>query len=177
MPLLSNNDVKAELSYAYLHAVAARAGFGCECAGRHTDSAGVDAMIRIKDRLDPDSSLTEFTLEIQLKATSQQLVHNNSAFSFPIRTAHYDKLRGTDIASPRYLAVLMMPENDAEWLHSNAEELICRRCVRWVSLRNAPEVTQGSITVYVPEQNVLNPAALRELARKASKIEWIDYVS
>ena len=40
MPL-TENDVKAELSYAYLHAVAARAGFGCEVANRHSDNVGV----------------------------------------------------------------------------------------------------------------------------------------
>jgi hypothetical protein len=31
--LLSMNEIEAELSYAYLHAVAARAGFACEIAG------------------------------------------------------------------------------------------------------------------------------------------------
>ena len=48
---MTENNIKAELSYAYLHAVAARASFGCESSGRHSDSAGVDAYLRIKERL------------------------------------------------------------------------------------------------------------------------------
>ena len=38
--LLSEKEIESELSYAYLHAVASRAGFACEYAGRHSDRAG-----------------------------------------------------------------------------------------------------------------------------------------
>ena len=42
MPLLSNNNITAELSYAYLHAIAAKAGMSCKAGDRHDDGAGVD---------------------------------------------------------------------------------------------------------------------------------------
>jgi hypothetical protein len=51
--LLSENNIKSELSYAYLHAVAARAGLGCHATDRHTDGAGVDAVLRARERFDP----------------------------------------------------------------------------------------------------------------------------
>jgi len=44
--VLSDANIEAELSYAYLHAVASRAGFSCAVAERHLDDAGVDAVIR-----------------------------------------------------------------------------------------------------------------------------------
>jgi len=59
--LLSDNDIKSELSYAYLHAVASRAGMACEVAGRHSDGAGVDATIRAKERFDSLSIYTQFS--------------------------------------------------------------------------------------------------------------------
>ena len=69
--LLSMNEMEAELSYAYLHAVASRAGFACEIAGRQSDRAGIDARVHVKERLAPNASFTDFSIEIQLKATSR----------------------------------------------------------------------------------------------------------
>ena len=40
MGLLPPIEIESELSYAYLHAVAARAGMSCEVSGRHTDKDG-----------------------------------------------------------------------------------------------------------------------------------------
>jgi len=71
-----------------------------------------------------------------------------------------------------------MPQEEHEWFSCSADELILRRCLRWVSLRNAPapaKADQGTITVYLPEKQVLTPEALRKLARKRSLEQWIDY--
>ena len=49
MPLMST-DVESELSYAYLHAVVANAGYECALSGRHSDNAGVDLVFtRVAD--------------------------------------------------------------------------------------------------------------------------------
>lgn len=68
--LLTENNIKAELSYAYLHAVASRAECEAVVSGRHRDSAGVDAVISAKERFAPDSIYTDFSIDVQLKATS-----------------------------------------------------------------------------------------------------------
>jgi len=90
--LLTENNIKAELSYAYLHAVAAHAGFACEVAGRMSDGAGVDALVRFKERLAPDVLLTESIIEVQLKATSEPVSSQNGRYSFFLKREHYDKL-------------------------------------------------------------------------------------
>jgi len=166
--VLSVNDQKAELSYAYLHAVAAKAAFSCECATRHTDNGGVDAHVRIRRLLDPAAQLTDFSLDIQLKATSQELHREAGLISFSLTIDHYNKLRKTAISVPRYLVLFTLPEADEDWLTVNAESLVCRRCAHWVSLRGAPDVDQATVTVYVPEANVLTPESLIERARLAS---------
>jgi hypothetical protein len=48
--MLSMQNIESELSYAYLHAVASRCGIICESSGRHTDDAGVDAVLRCRKR-------------------------------------------------------------------------------------------------------------------------------
>lgn len=172
---LTLNNIKSELSYAVLHAVASQAGFACEVTGRHTDDMGIDAVVRVKEHFGPESVLTEFSLDFQLKATSDQLSLNDGHYSYSLKAKHYDKLRISEIDAPRFLALFMMPEDRAEWCEKSAEQLVCRRCLRWVSLRNAPEGNATATTVYVPENQVLTPSSLRMLADTRSKEEWIDY--
>ena len=71
MTFLSLQNVEAELSYAYIHAVAAAARMGCDVADRHLDNAGVDATISARGQFAPDSVLTDISLHVQLKATTK----------------------------------------------------------------------------------------------------------
>ncbi|CAN5189181.1 hypothetical protein BH11BAC6_BH11BAC6_14490 [soil metagenome] len=44
MPL-PTNEIESELSYAYLHAIASRAGLNCKLESRHGDNYAVDALV------------------------------------------------------------------------------------------------------------------------------------
>ena len=177
MPL-SENNIKAELSYAYLHAVASRAGFACEMAGRHSDNAGVDATLRVlEERLAPASVYTQFTFDVQLKATSQQPALEGGRYSFRLDDVkRYDKLRRRAGPFPTVLAVLFLPEDANTWLEQSEDALIARRCVYWTSLWNAPatENTRGQ-TIYLPQSNILSVEGLRDVARRLSCEEELIY--
>src|SRR6266849_8785665 len=109
MPM-SENDVKAELSYAYLHAVASRAGMACAAASRLSDVEGVDARLHVKERLAPPPAYTEFTLDVQLKATSQASVLQQGRYSFWLEPRSlYNKLRSVDSMNRKLLVVLFLP--------------------------------------------------------------------
>ncbi len=174
--MLSENEIKAELSYAYLHAVAARAGFGCHPADRHLDGSGVDAQINVKERLAAESIYTEFSFHFQLKATSQELALVEERISFPLDVAQYDKLRKPTLHMPRFMLVLQLPATVEDWLTVSPDELVTRRCARWVSLRGAPTTAStAKTTVRIPVDNLLTPHALRDIARRCSVGEEIDY--
>jgi hypothetical protein len=169
-------DKQEQLSLAALHAVCAKAGFGYGISGRIQDNWGWDAEATVYERLDAASVLTDFKIKIQLKATRQDLTLGDGRFSFPLEVAHYNRLRVAGRSdAPTYLVVFHMPGVEDEWLHATPESLILRRCLRFVSLRNAPETANQTITVYVPERNVLTPEALRGLAKARSLEQWIDY--
>jgi hypothetical protein len=175
--LLTDNDIKAELSYAYLHAVSAKAGFGCECAGRQSDNAGIDARVVLKERLDPSSILTNFTINVQLKATSQQPVLENDRYSYFLHdVAKYDELRERSGSFPTLLVVVFLPEDASLWLQWSEEALIARRCAYWTSRWDAPETKNRSgQTVYLPRSNRLTPDSLRAVARRLSMQEDVLY--
>ncbi len=177
--MLTEQNIEAELSYAYLHAVASSAGFSCEYRNRHLDGAGVDATITEDGRkLADDSVLTSFSIDIQIKATYRDLSESEGRYSYPLAVPHYDKLRLEEVASPRLLLVLRLPRDPAQWLQVTHETLVARRCVHWVSLRGAPATeNKTNQTVYVPDQNLLTPVGLTDLMTRFSRLEVIPYAA
>lgn len=173
---IQKQDVESELSYAYLHAVAAKAGFACQVTDRLSDNHGIDATVRVLEKMTPDSALTDFTIDIQLKATIQDLTEIDEKFSFSIPVDQYDKLRSLSAANQKLLLVFRLPRDANDWVTLSEDQLLLKRCAYWVSLRGAPEVTgQESTTVRVPRQNVFSPDAFREIAKARSLEEYLHY--
>ena len=174
--LLSENNIKAELSYAYLYAVAVRAGIACESGNRHEDGIGVDAKLRIRERFDVNSTLTSFTVDIQLKSTSVIVGEANDRYSHKLPIKNYNELRSTECAAPQLLVVLQLPNDDNQWLTHSVEELVFRKCAFWLSLRGAPASdNETSRTVYIPKRNWLSVESLRDLMARFSRMEVIEY--
>jgi len=167
--MLNENDKKAELSYAYLHAVAAAAGFACSDTNRHLDGCGVDARVDIRERLDAAAHLTEFSLPIQLKATSAKLPIVEGRISFPLDVDQYDKLRVTTVSIPKLIVLMTLPEEVESWLNVSAESLVARHCARWTCIQGQPDsANAATVTVRFHLDRVLTPSALRELARRVA---------
>lgn len=168
----------AELSYAYLHTVAARAGFGCQSAGRIDDAAGVDAHVRVKEKLAEDSSLWNFSFEVQLKATKQNLTENGGRFSYFFQGIdRYRRLREPGSPLPKILVVLLLPQDPEQWLSLGEDALVSRRCAYWVSLCGAPDSDNSSgTTIAIPRSQVLTVEALRQLALQMSRQQELRYV-
>lgn len=176
--MLTEQNIEAELSYAYLHAVATRGGFSCSYTHRHLDDVGVDAQIHEDGRqLAAESALTSFALHVQLKATRVSPVEQKGRFSFSLPLRQYNKLRETRLASARILVVLYLPPDPTDWLRHSEDALIAKRCAYWVSLRGAAASANDTAqTVYVPRSQVLSVAALTEIMTRCSRDEEILYV-
>ncbi|MGC1685382.1 MAG: DUF4365 domain-containing protein [Candidatus Acidiferrales bacterium] len=178
MPHLTQNDIEAELSYAYLHAVAAAARMGCSVTDRHLDNAGVDASLSAHDQFDADSILTDITLHVQLKATSRPTPIGDGRYSYPLEAKQYTKLRRITTVPYRILVVLFLPEDANEWLQHSQDVLSMKRCAYWVSLRGAPETgNTSSVTVRIPASQVFSPEGLWNLMVRISKQEDLFYES
>lgn len=177
MALLPPIEIESELSYAYLHAVAAKAGMSCECSGRHVDKLGVDATVTAAEQFTPESVLTDLTLAIQLKATIAASSEKNGRLSYFIKEVKkYDKLRTSAVSIPRILVVLFLPKDAADWMHQTEEQLSIKKCAWWVSLRGAPETDNDSgVTVYLPRTQVFNVQSLRDIMTRLSKQEELLY--
>jgi hypothetical protein len=173
--VLTPQNIESELSYAYLHAIASRAGIICEYSGRHSDEAGVDAVLRVKGRLAPDSIFTQFTVDVKLKATKKVPIEQNGRYSHSLKVKNYNELRSTNTSAPQLLVVLFLPEDAENWLSHSEDGLVTRRCAYWVSVRGAVETDQDSRTIYVPRANLLSVTGLRTLMTRFSRQEVLNY--
>ncbi|MHB8260653.1 MAG: DUF4365 domain-containing protein [Bacteroidia bacterium] len=166
--MLTRNQIESELSLAYLQAVAANEGFAVDVP--HIDSDSVDAVIAGKGKVDVTSTKHSPKIEVQLKATFNAIVNDgNIAYSLTIK--NYDDLR-VDTVLPRLLVLLVLPQQQIDWLIHQPDKLILQKCAYYLNLKGLPtSVNAGHQTVYIPTLNMLTPAALKDLMIKASKLE------
>jgi hypothetical protein len=167
--MLTSNLIKAELSHAYLKALAAVSGISVEDVRVDMDS--VDAYLAFKGMISPDAALSSPRIEIQLKASSRNQVDSSGELSFVLPIGNYNDLRANSMV-PRLLVLLNMPEDDSEWVSHTAEALILRRCAYYLNLKGSPESSnQTSVTVKFPVHNILDPASLKGMMVRAAKQE------
>jgi hypothetical protein len=162
---VASNDIEAELSYAYLHAVAAIAGAACSISGRLSDNRGIDAQLTAWGPFPNGGERHEVDLKIQLKATVSIPTDLGTHFSYTLKDiGHYDDLRRAAYAVPRVLVVLFLPASKMDWLASTADVLSLKKCAYWVSLVGAPTTANKSCnTVYLPKTQMLTPDSLKSL--------------
>jgi hypothetical protein len=167
--VLGEFDKMEELSYAYLHALAAKEGF--RCVRPMPDRDSIDVEVQSTGKLAPDSVLEGAMVQFQMKAIGKdELGAKEGKFSYSkLKIKNYNDLR-PKTAVPRLLAVLVMPKKEVEWLSHSINELVMKRCMYWYSLFGLPEIQtdQLTTTVHIPEAQTLTPSKLKELLVKAS---------
>ena len=161
MPALDYlNDLKAEFSLAYSRAVSSAAGFFLEERGRSADALGIDATIMARHR-DPNWKRKP-TLDLQLKCTADQ-VALGADIEINLKRKNYDELRDTNLANPRILVVVIVPQNHGDWINHSPSELTMYRCGYWRSLRGEPDISHKSKTIDVSQTSVFDISALKSI--------------
>ena len=152
--LLTTNDQEEQLSMAYAHAVAARAGY--TTATYDLDRDGVDLRIQAGGDMRP-------ALELQLKATINLRQADAESFSFDLPVHNYNLLR-KPTPTPQLLVVLDLPRDEQQWLTITEDELIIRHRAYWLNLLGAEKTAnRASVTVPIPRENRFDVQGLQDL--------------
>lgn len=154
--LLPSEGREEALSKAYVHGVAAAAGY--TTAAYDYDRSGTDLLVQGGGRFFP-------TLALQLKATVNLRPlrsMNEQEFSFQLEGDTYERLRAPSQV-PRLLVVLDMPQDEGEWITITTEELVLRRCAYWLNLHGFPQAVASRPTVRIPKSQVFDVAGLQGL--------------
>jgi hypothetical protein len=166
------NASKARLGYDYLRILCAQASFDCARILQHPDGCGVDARVEVREKLDPDARLTDFSLDFQLRATSRRASIVDNKIVFPLEVDRYELLRSVAPDRPSFIVLVSLPTDFDDGDALAAEDLVTHRLGRWLCLSGAPQTSNTTATpVRFPTWNVLTSAALREIARRVS-IGW-----
>ncbi len=157
--LLTGPDQMEGLSLVYARALAVRAGYSVSVPRPDRDS--VDLRIQAGGAYRP-------ALDLQLKATARIGEARDGFVPFRLSIKNYNDLR-VETQTPRLLVVLELPGDEARWMIVTAEELALRRRAYWLSLQqNHDEIAgQETVTVHVPEQNLLDVETLQELMERS----------
>jgi hypothetical protein len=157
---VTENEQKQQLSVAYVHAVAAHAGYTCQV--EIVDDDSVDVVIGATGYVHHQAVLRSPRLAVQLKATST-LRLGAKHLTFPLKRKNYQDLRVRSLI-PRILLVLVLPENPREWIETTEECMISRRCTYWLSLLGMPERgNASSVSVRLPRSQRFDVEQLQGL--------------
>ena len=156
--LLTTADQEEALSYVYVRAVAARAGYTTSTPSLDRD--GVDLRIQAGGARRP-------TLDVQLKATVNLERRGDGHVRYPLKRRNYDLLR-IETYTPRLLVVLDLPKDEDLWMTVTEDELVLRHRAYWSSLQGYKEsANKESITVPIPEGNLFDVEGLRRLMEQS----------
>ncbi|MXX95919.1 MAG: DUF4365 domain-containing protein [Gammaproteobacteria bacterium] len=161
--MITEPHQKELLSCVYVQALATKAGYTTTVPQSDYDSV---------DMIVSSSVGMRYKLDLQLKATTRLGKPIDKGIPYLISKKNYDDLRN-ETQVPRILVVLDLPKEEENWVTVTTKELILRRCAYWLSLQNETytDIEQGSITVYLPVDNILNVDTLKTLMEQVGSGE------
>jgi hypothetical protein len=166
------NEIQENLSFSYLHAITSKAGGICTATARGEDNRGLDARLIFT----ANGIYRQVEIGVQLKSTRTCLTIVDSKISYAIHADQYKKY--TQKSTTQLLFVLFcLPENPNEWLNLTENELILKKCAYWTGLKNAPSCTGDSITIHIPQRNLLSAEQLQSIVNRISNGEELVYES
>ncbi len=156
---------KEEFQYAYVCALAAHAGLN---RGEfRVDDDSIDVTFQVKGHFGL-GRIRSPMIQIQLKCSSQDLIADD-LIKFPLKIKNYNDLRGDEVVVPRYLAVLLVPDDLDQWIANHDDHIALFKSCHWLSLRHyGPTDNEASVTVDVPLTQRLTSATLLQMMDRAS---------
>jgi hypothetical protein len=145
------------LCRAYVRAIAAQAGWICS---EPEQDYGIDLClraVRVRGHRHADAS---GQFDVQLKSTTRATVTDTEVL-YDLEVKNYEDLREPGENCPRILVVLVMPEDETQWLSQTVEELVLRHCAYWISLEGHPTTrATATIRIAIPRNNVFSVEAV-----------------
>ncbi len=165
--MITRNHRQEALCRAYVHGVAALAGLNsCD----HGNDYGIDLSLRTVEELGNRHEDGGTQVDLQLRSTTRAHVSADSVrYDLDVRT--YDLLRRLPRV-PRILVVLVLPDDERQWLTLSSEELVIRHAAYWYALRGAePIAATSSIRLTIPRTQLFDVVGLRALMLRISQGE------
>ena len=144
--------------------------YAMACAGGYTTSRmdldvdGVDWQVGYPG---PKGTIRSPKIEFQVKTWSDPVVEDGS-YRYRLTTTHYNMLAGQGFQLPRFLALVIVPEEASQYAICDHHCMKLGKAAYWLSLADWEEKPTGdgdpqSIVVEVPKENLLSVEAMGRL--------------
>lgn len=155
---------KEQFNVAYIYAMAAQAGLNP--SQLQVDDDSIDIQLSGKGFL---GRIRNPMVQLQLKCTSQDVI-SGEVIKFALSRKNYDDLRGQNVICPRYLVVLLVPEENDSWIQHHDAFMSLHNTCYWLSLKDFPTTSNStSVTVDIPLSQRLTTASLSQFLTLASE--------
>ena len=145
------NTRKERFSLAYINAVAAHAG--CEVIESKVDRGSVDGILKRATI----SETIGFPGQGHVAGRYERAMGRQCVFRCQMRD--YDNLRVEK--HPFILIVVLLPDDESEWLTQTDDKLCLRHCGYWLSLMgHNPVPNRNSVTVHIPTASRIQQCAV-----------------
>lgn len=157
--MLTRNHRQEALCRAYVQAVAVQAGVA---TSNLSFDYGIDLSLRAIQQRDNRYQDARVQVDLQLRSTIRANV-SSTQVSYDLDARTYEYLREPS-AIYCLLVVLVLPEEETQWLSQSVEELIVRHCAYWISLAGAePRTATSSVRIAIPRAQVFSVDAVRSI--------------
>ncbi len=161
--MITQQHTEEDLSKAYVLAVGAKAGLIVRFTDGHDYT--VDGSLHEVSILNGKRHESGFSFEFQLKASKNCIVKESSiAYDFDADTYNYLCERAkTKHTTPIILLLLVLPENEEEWLSISTDQLILKKACYWMKIDG--KFTENSETkrISIPQEHLFDVSAVQTL--------------
>jgi hypothetical protein len=148
------------LSLAYIQAVAGMCGL---IWSRPQHDLGIDMTLDMVAERNGRFGPLGFKLDIQAKSTTD-FVRTEREVKYDLLRKNYDDLRDTSVGTPRILVLLLLPDNESDWLVTTEAALVLRHCAYWLSLKGSPPTANTeTVRITLPRSNLFTVQTLQSM--------------
>lgn len=151
-------DMMEQFQLSYIGAIAASAG--CIIANFTIDD-GIDLMLTHKSNRHRDDRVAR--LEVQLKATSDQVDEDTDFVTATMRHDRWEYYRTPDCTINKIVVIMSMPTLQDDWVHASHKALSIHHCAYWINLHKVKYKETKSHTVKAPKDHIFDDVALCEM--------------
>jgi hypothetical protein len=158
---LTREHRQEALSFAYISAVAAKAGYNC---GRRSGyDYGIDIEISGVEQIGHRKVDLGYTLNIQAKA-SHTFTTSDDYIIYDLEVDTYNMLILKDRGIPAILVLYCMPDGEDKWLSIYENYTTLRHCGYWISLRGMPASTnKATQRIWIPKEQRFTESSLQSI--------------
>jgi|AGTN01.1.fsa_nt_gi hypothetical protein len=161
---MGQEKYKEHLSIAYLRAVAAQSKI--DYVFCNEDDDGVDCYLK-KEIIRTDNSEFSSEFKVQLKSTASSNIYRESdtEIIYNLKGKTYNDLQ-RHRKSQLYLFLLILPQDETDWVKCNINELVMKKCMFWYKYNEAQEnhvEDDSTKAIHIPKTNLITPTELERL--------------